>query len=60
MQFAQSYWRAQILSNDRSLSEAARRKMLNKGAIGQGRGASDRVVRRKRLRGDLATTSYGF
>jgi hypothetical protein len=27
---------------------------------GRDRGASDRVVRRKRLRGDLAATSYGF
>src|SRR4051794_6377443 len=46
-------------SHDRSLSEAARQKEVNAGEWSD-RGASDRVVRRKRLRGVLATTSYGF
>jgi hypothetical protein len=51
--------RPQFPDNDRSLSEAARQKELNAGEWSE-RGASDRVVRRKRLRGDLGTTSYGF
>ena len=49
-----------LLDNDRSLSEAARSSELNEAEVVERRGASDRVVRRKRLRGDLATTSYGF
>jgi hypothetical protein len=35
-------------------------KTVERSRDGRGWAASDRVVRRKRLRGGLATTSYGF